>query len=157
MPCCGGMEYHIADLKGEPTQHAMEMLDFVLGPRASGRYISELAIDFQVYIPSKEAVLKESRRLLNSNIDRLLENQKDVERQNWKDTHLGDTPRKEKDPTERRQVDANKERLKKAMVKTAPIIQSLAPKCGGSLNGSGKITVQSAGDLCGGGGGASLC
>ena len=48
-----------------------------------------------------------------------------MERQNWKDTHLGDTPRKEKDPTERRQVDANKERLKKAMVKTAPIIQKL--------------------------------
>ena len=120
-----GMEYHIADLKGEPTQHAMEMLDFVLGTRTRGRYIGELARDFQVYVPNKQAVLAESQRLLNGNIDRLIENQKAVERQNWEDTHLGDTPRKEKDPKESRQVEVNKDRLKEAMVKTAPKIQNL--------------------------------
>lgn len=117
-----GMEVQLAELKGESLQQPMEMLDFVLGTGASGRYMNELASNFRVSMPDKGRILEESRFLLTKNIDRLIANQEAVARQNWKDTHGGETPRAA--PTGSRALELNMSRgLKDAMVHTARQIQ----------------------------------
>ncbi|TSC57178.1 MAG: hypothetical protein Greene041662_1038, partial [Candidatus Peregrinibacteria bacterium Greene0416_62] len=116
-----GMEVQLAELKGESLQKPMEMLDFVLGTRASGRSIGELARWFKVSMPSKNEILEESRLMLTKNIDRLIANQEVVAAQNWKDTH-GATPQA---PIVSRALELNMGRgLKDAMILTAQKIGS---------------------------------
>lgn len=120
-----GIGVEIADLKGQPREKPMEMLDFVLGQRARGRYISELSRWFQIGMPSKDAILAESRVLLAQNADRLIANQtesaKAVAAQNWKDTHMGDTPSAPRESS--RALELNMARgLRGAMVHTASVI-----------------------------------
>jgi hypothetical protein len=113
-----GMEVRLAELKGESIKKPMEMVHWIEAHRWKPERRAQY---FQLGLPSTQAVLEESARLFDQNVDRLLENQEAMRLQDWKDTHTGETPRETLTGTRATQLNAST--IRQAAILTAQHIQ----------------------------------